>query len=507
MMSTLYVGATGLKTHGFGLNTISNNLANVNTVGYKQQSALFQDLMSQDLPTGSAFGVAVNQRGLGSQLGDVRTLFTQGSFEPGSEVTDLAIGGKGFFQVTDGEDVRYTRAGNFRFGADGVLRDPAGYTLTGLSMQEGQLTNKLVPIQLNPADATLMKNPPKASNSLTTVMNIGSTDDVNENAANPYFSLLSSWNGAANAAAGQTPLMSGSYSTVQPMKVYDSTGRPQTLNIYIDGAPSTTGQRTVEYLVAADPAAMTGPDGTPGRGTGALMSGTLTFSSSGQLLDMTAFVPTGGDPANLASWTPAPLVNGVPQFSVGFAGAAPQPITLDLGIKSASGAWAQTPVANAAQVGALAGNLPSMGAVERASSSSTAYNGASSIKNYKQDGHAEGDLADVEITEDGVVRARYTNSQTAELFTIPLFRFTSEDGLRREGNNHYSAPDEAGTAEWGLAKTSNYGFISSRRLETSNVDMSREMANLIIMQRGFQMNSKSINTADTMLQKAMEIKR
>ena len=107
----------------------------------------------------------------------------------------------------------------------------------------------------------------------------------------------------------------------------------------------------------------------------------------------------------------------------------------------------------------------------------------------------------------GTVVAHYSNGQTHELYQIPIFRFTSEDGLRREGNNLYSATPESGAIQYGTAGTENYGTVLGNYLETSNVDMAREMVNMIVVQRGFQSNSKSITTVDAMIQKALELKR
>ena len=93
------------------------------------------------------------------------------------------------------------------------------------------------------------------------------------------------------------------------------------------------------------------------------------------------------------------------------------------------------------------------------------------------------------------------------LWQIPVCRFTSEDGLRREGNNVFSATEDSGQMEMGVAGTENYGKINAYNIENSNVDMSKEMVNMIVNQRGFQSNSKVVTTADQMLQKAMELKR
>ena len=102
---------------------------------------------------------------------------------------------------------------------------------------------------------------------------------------------------------------------------------------------------------------------------------------------------------------------------------------------------------------------------------------------------------------------RYSNGQGQNLWQIPVCRFTSEDGLRREGSNLFSATEEAGQMEMGVAGTENYGTVNAYNVENSNVDMATEMVNMIITQRGFQSNSKVVTTADQMLQKAMELKR
>jgi flagellar hook protein FlgE len=102
---------------------------------------------------------------------------------------------------------------------------------------------------------------------------------------------------------------------------------------------------------------------------------------------------------------------------------------------------------------------------------------------------------------------KFSNGQVVDLYQIPLFRFTSEFGLRREGGNHFSATRESGEAQEGTAKTENFGSVAASTLEMSNVDASREFVNMIITQRGFQSQSKVVTTADTMLQKALELKR
>jgi flagellar hook protein FlgE len=204
---------------------------------------------------------------------------------------------------------------------------------------------------------------------------------------------------------------------------------------------------------------------------------------------------------DLANWRPAELTDGLPQFSLDG-----QAVSLDLGIR-ASGGW-QHPPDSAEDVGTRQGSLPSRGEITSRADATTALGSFSSLNRLHQDGYAQGMLMDINITAKGVVVGIYSNGQDLELYQIPLCRFTSEDGLRHEGHNLHSAwPNRTGPMEMGVPGTENYGAVMAHHIEGSNVELSREMVLMIMMQRGFQMNSKSITTADTMLQRAIELKR
>lgn len=499
MIQGLYVGATGMKTHSEGMQIVSNNLANVSTVGYKQQMMLFSDLMYQGLSLGGSSEIVQSQRGMGSSVSDIRTLFTDGNFEQGNDMMDLAITGKGFFQVADAKgNFYYTRAGNFRFYADGTLRNPSGMAVTGIPIKDGKEQGGLTEISINLNDAATAIDPPKASTSLTALMNINVTTDKVSDPENPYFSLLSAWNGAQTP-----PLTSTDYS--QPLKFYGADGRQHEATIRFDAASSANGQKIVEYVVTIPPGEDGRANAQGSQGAGLLMAGTLTFGPSGELTNMSAFTPGDGDLKDLNNWTPAALVDGVPQFTATFAGQPPQTISLNLGA-TGSGGW-NAGTASAAAVGTNPGNLPGLTDPRFSTAKTTSYPVSSALSSYTQDGHGTGQLSEVSVDDAGVITAFYSNGQSHELYRIPLFRFTSEDGLRREGNNLYSATPESGAMQYGTAGTENYGTIIGNTLETSNVDMTREMTNMIVVQRGFQSNSKSITTVDAMIQKAIELKR
>ncbi len=145
MLSSLFSGISGLMTNGQAINVIGNNIANVNTIGFKSSRATFQDALYQSIQ--SAAGTS--QVGRGANLSSVDTLFSQGSFETTSEATDLAIGGKGFFIVKseDGTSSYFTRAGQFRFDKDGNLANPAGYVLQGKAID--RVTNAPTGVDTN----------------------------------------------------------------------------------------------------------------------------------------------------------------------------------------------------------------------------------------------------------------------------------------------------------------------------------------------------------------------
>ncbi|MBU0983214.1 MAG: flagellar hook-basal body complex protein [candidate division Zixibacteria bacterium] len=137
MMASLYAGVSGLKNHQTKLNVIGNNIANVNTIGYKSgrvnfQEALVQTYKGAGRPSTVSGGTNAQQLGLGMQVATIDNLFLQGGLETTGQITDMAIQGAGFFILADNNgDTYYTRAGAFGLDAESNLVDPA----TGLFVQ------------------------------------------------------------------------------------------------------------------------------------------------------------------------------------------------------------------------------------------------------------------------------------------------------------------------------------------------------------------------------------
>ena len=138
MMRSLWSGVSGLNAHQVAMDVEANNIANVNTVGFKYSRTNFQNLLSQTVksataPQGDLGGKNSLQIGLGANVSAVETIFKQGSIQNTDKTTDMAISGDGFFVVSDdgGKTYKYTRAGDFTFDANGNFVDPNGYIVQG----------------------------------------------------------------------------------------------------------------------------------------------------------------------------------------------------------------------------------------------------------------------------------------------------------------------------------------------------------------------------------------
>ncbi|WP_100330916.1 flagellar basal body rod protein FlgG [Bacillus xiapuensis] len=138
MLRSMYSGISGMKGFQTKLDVIGNNIANVNTFGFKKGRVIFKDMISQQIsgasaPTGTRGGTNPRQVGLGSQLGAIDTIHTEGSTQTTNRLLDLAISGDGFFQVKDGNETFYTRAGNFYLDKEGTIVNADGLKLVLLN--------------------------------------------------------------------------------------------------------------------------------------------------------------------------------------------------------------------------------------------------------------------------------------------------------------------------------------------------------------------------------------
>ncbi|QLA16195.1 flagellar hook protein FlgE [Desulfolutivibrio sulfoxidireducens] len=523
-MGALWTGVTGLLTYSDGLTVTSNNLANVNTVGFKSSYTVFEDLMSTDETTSTG----TSQVGLGVGIADILTNFTTGSMETTTTSMDMAIqGDRGYFEVKDADtgELYYTRAGEFRFDADGYLVDTNGMRVQGWAVDEDTALAAATAGTTLSTDAATgavtdiliddMTIAGRATSSLSLITNLDSTTESRTNdATNPYFTMFTDYT-YDSADPETSPVSNASYQTT--ITTYDADGQSHELTVYYSKVSNSGGKEYWEYLVAMDPS----EDGrSVVSGTskaGVLMIGTITFNANGTMDNITAYTLSDDatDPTSLASWTQADIsTDGLPQFSATYnsasGGGSTDPVTIsfDLGISSTSG-WSGSMPTTAAGVGTDPANTLGFTTadVTLAANATTNYATSSSTLSATQNGYAQGYLESVYVAGDGIVTGSYSNGLDLGLYVVALADFVNPNGLRNEGGNLYSATTEAGAKIEGAPGTGIFDEVAGYTLEASNVDIATEMVTLITLQRAFQSNSKVVTTADEMMKKAMEIKR
>jgi len=281
LSSSLFSGISGLNTLGNSMTVIGDNIANVNTVGFKASRVTFQDVLSQTVATTA--GTA--QVGRGTSLADISSSFAQGSFESTDSTTDLAIGGEGFFVVRDpttAENVYYTRAGEFRFDKDGNFTNPAGYIVRGwaLDSDTGEDVGSVTDIKLQSFTSS-----PKATDKISVITNLDS------DASSKSAPLATEWDGSdpGDKYIGETKY---EYSTT--IKIYDSLGSTHDATIYYDKGTAST----YEYIVTCNPDEDKRSDAglaTDDNGYGMLGKGIISFNEASGAIENAAFSKFIGD--------------------------------------------------------------------------------------------------------------------------------------------------------------------------------------------------------------------
>lgn len=555
LSASMWSGVSGLLAHGEKMNVLGNNIANVNTVGFKASTMHFQDFYYQFTNTAAQ---ANGQVGRGVSVAAVFGDFSQGSFESTNEATDLAIGGNGFFGVSPkGQDsMYYTRAGNFRFDKDGYLVDPHGYVLQGWEIEQQPTQASATTTQTDdpeyqsairgvgtPTNIQLegFTADPLHTSRVTVINNLDASEglDNTPDATDPFFALAKNWNGQDDPPLGPT-----TYAYSSTIKVYDESGTTHDMTIYFDQveqASNAGGKRYWEFIVTINPEEDnrvfnygTANEFRPGdtSGAGLLMTGTLTFNSAGQLEDMSAYtLASDAQSTEIGSgywWPTANSQNGYPMLAPNFTGlehasavvnstgspiipvssnASGKLIEMNFGLSTTPNAtWSN--YNQPGSIGSDASLLPSYGQdATRSAKSTTSYDGSSSTLFLSQDGYTFGFLQNVSIDENGILSGRYSNGVTLELYQITLYDFLNQTGLDREGGNLFTQTLASGEASPGPANNNGLGSIQSNALEQSNVDLAREFVQMITTQRGFSANGKVITTTDQMLSEVIMLKR
>lgn len=402
------IALSGLSAAQTNLNTTANNIANANTVGFKESAAEFGDIYQSSL-----YGSSTTQSGSGVNVTRLVQDFSQGTISSSNSSLDMALNnGAGFFTVSNNGSLSYTRAGSFTTDNQGYVVNSTGDRLQVFAALPtgGFNTGGLADLQLTTAD-----NPPAATTSVDVQLNLPSGATA---PANPTFS----------------PTDATSYNQTTSVTVYDSLGAAHSANLYF-AAGATPNDWTMYTSI----------DGVVQAG-----STPLQYSSNGALI-----TPAGGNVT-------------LPGFTASN-GSSAMNISLDL-------------------------------------SKTTQFGSQFAVSALNQDGYTTGKLTGIAVDATGVVQARYSNGQSKALGQIALTTFANPQGLQQLGNASWAETFGSGQALLGVAGATNFGQVQSKALESSNVDLTAQLVNMITAQRSYQANAQMIQTADQITQTIINIR-
>lgn len=445
---------SGINAAQKDLNVTANNIANVNTTGFKESRAEFADVYAN-----SIFVNAKTQVGNGVATGAVAQQFHQGALQFTNNALDLAIQGNGFFVTSDGLtnlDRTYTRSGAFKLNENSYMVSNSGGYLQGYEINADG-TPKAVSINATkPIQIPDRAGEPVQTTTVEAGFNLPST-------ATP----LAAGNGAADASKFD-PKDSTTYSSSTSVVVYDSLGEPHTITQY--------------FVKEADPADTT-----------------------------KAAVPTawrmylyqGDKPIDIAGGTATTMATGVSQAPLSAR------VTFDASGKMVT---PTTPaVIKTEQLGAAGAGIITNGAdgtqeVEFKLGTVTQYSSPFEVSKLTQDGSTVGRLTKVEIGADGIVSATYSNATTVKVAMVAMAKFANSQGLTQVGDTSWRQSMLSGDALPGTPNSGTFGSIKSSALEQSNVDLTTELVDLITAQRNFQANSRSLEVNSSLQQSILQIR-
>lgn len=474
MMRSLYSGVAGLKTHQTGMDVVGNNIANVNTTGFKSFRATYQDTLYQ---TSAGASQAQNNRGgtnpiqvgLGVGNASIDKMFKDGSPQNTSSPYDLCLSGDGLFIVRDGSGEYYTRNGAFRFDGEGNYVNSAGQFVMGWMGTDGVVNTNGQPGIIN-----IPSGKPMAAKATTMAKYAN-----NLNAASPMITAIATSTGAAATspatATATAPLTltmsdgtsvtvtSGVYRTnyslplTTTLTVYDSLGNDYKVPVMVSKAGSTGDAWSV--YIEGD------PTGTPLTST---IGGTKTLYEADGTTPKVQFT----------------LGESVVYFNN------------DGSYNRGSASMSFTPMGSgAAATGTVAIDFSGL----------TQYAGSNTVKGAA-DGYAAGTLTELNFDASGAVIGTYTNGIMQQEAVVAIAQFNNAGGLTAAGSTLFQKSNNSG--EPNIKTATDLGCtITPSALEMSNVDLAQEFSTMIVTQRGFQSNSKIITVSDEMLETLVQMKR
>ncbi|EFU80669.1 flagellar hook protein FlgE [Mobiluncus curtisii] len=487
MLRSLFTGISGLSVHQTMLDVTSNNIANVNTTGFKSASTRFEDTFSQLVRSGAAprlnerGGMNPAQVGLGVKLQSITQNFTGGAAQMTGRNLDTMINGDGFYVLrkTNGTSV-YTRNGSFGVDAQGQLvaadgsfvqgwmgnedgtinasGTPGHITLPLTKTVEGKPTKNVIYGGNIPADQIYM-DPTKSKTSPSNAFQRSQIVHAYDDKGNPHDVLLT-FARADFAKPGSQP--------VWELRAYDAKAYKELNETQREELTSKNGAR-IELKVKQGKTVKLGNSTVAPVAKGGVL--TFQFGTNGKLdTESEQLLKTVNFTLDQLNVVPATKPGEIAKTEVVTPNVTKEPITLDL-------------------------------------SAMTGFGGVNNFGQKQVDGNMAGYMTGYSVEADGTIRGTFSNGDNRALARIAVASFANPLGLEKAGSSYFVETGNSGQPQIGEAGTGQRGAMTGGAIEMSNVDLAAEFTNLILSQRGFQANSRVITTSDEILQELVNMKR
>jgi len=459
--NALFTGSSGLTAFGEAVRVIGDNIANVNTLGFKSQNVYFSDVLGQTVNV-TRSNIA-NQVGNGVRIGAITRDQSQGSVQSTTNATDMAINGTGMFVLKDpaSGQTQYTRAGSFFLDKDSNLINGQGFQVQGWALDtNGNAMGSVTTITA----ANLAANA-----QATSAVDVGTNLDATATSFDP-------------AVTAFNPSDPATYNYKSDVTVFDSLGSAHTISLYfVKTGTDASGNAVWDWHATVDGGEVTG--GTAGVPTEISIGGVGASTPS----TVAAGVTTPGSQSLVFNPADGALMTEIsPNISIPWLSAAAGSISFNFGSATTTDA---------------------QGIVGTGKDGTLQLAGANATRFMTADGFTSGFLDHMETDSTGRIYGVFTNGQRRPLYQVALAKFPNEAVLSKLGNNMMGENIASGTPVLEKPGNAGMGSISPFALEQSNVDLANEFVKLIVIQRGYEANSKTILTTDQMLSALMTLKR
>lgn len=486
------IALSGLNAAQKDLDVTANNIANVNTYGFKESRAEFADVFSSNI-----FANSKTANGEGVLINDVAQQFSQGSLLFTSNSLDMAISGGGFFAMTNdllSREITYTRAGAFKLDSENYVVNSNGNYLQGFPVNDDGSVKSVSLSTTEPIQIPDQAGAPEQTAAIDMSFNL----DSNATALDPL------------AFDSQDP---STYTSSTSTVIYDSLGNSRIASIYFVRTATPT---TVQTAAAAN--ATSASDGFVG---GALPAAPNDTNANSWMMFATvtdesgAVIPVDLQDDTTVSSTGVEFeaTNGQRGMLLQFdsSGATvpatfPSPITERLGEPTAATAIAPAPVAPFLGASVITNGAEPDQRFNINMSNLSQFSNPFEVSALSQDGRTVGRLTGVTIGTDGLIEAKYSNGDSIPVNKITLARFANEQGLTQIGNTSWTESQTSGQPLAGEADSGTFGQVRSGTLEQSNTNLTNELVDLITAQRNYQANSRALEVNSTITQAILQLR-